>query len=341
MISPAPGDAPSPAADDEALAFLAASDAGLLSVVMGLLDQSDDCVKVLSVEGALTYMSCNGRRAMQIDDFEAIRGRKWWELWPAVAQAAVQGAAAKAAAGLPSRFEGFCPTGAGEPRWWDVSVSPIRDAAGEITALLSTSRDITARRQSQESLETIAYEMRHRLRNAYAVSAALTQMSARDEPAHRDFAQGLEQRFQGLAVAQGRLLDAAGGSERLPLLMDALLEAFGAANAVTVGELPDVALSERAARATALVLGELCTNSLKYGALRNGGAIRLDGTLNDGRVVLDWRETAQARPGAAKDAGGGSGFSIIRKMLQAHGGDLQVHWRPDGVDVTIGLDVSS
>ena len=337
-------DPPPQAGDDEAIAFLSATDAGLASVVMGLLDQSDDCVKVLSPEGALTYMSCNGRKAMQVDDFEAIRGRNWWELWPSGDEATVRNAVLTAAKGHTARFEALCPTAAGEARWWDVSVSPIRDGEGEVTALLSTSRDVTARRQAQQSLEAVAHEMRHRLRNAYAVSAALTHMSARDAPEHREFARGLEERFQTLAVAQGQLLDTAGGLESLPQLVTALLGGYGLNQGiVSVGTLPEVGLSEAAVRAVALALGELCTNSLKYGALRLGGSISLTGELRGRSVVLDWHERSDGEPpaGGQGSSGGGSGYSIVRKMLQAHGGDFDVRRRPGEVDVTIALDVNS
>ena len=51
--------------DLETLSFISAMEAQLSSVLIGLLDQSDDCVKILSPDGRLKYMSCNGRAAMQ------------------------------------------------------------------------------------------------------------------------------------------------------------------------------------------------------------------------------------------------------------------------------------
>ena len=60
------------------------------------------------------------------------------------------------------RFEAFCPTAKGSPRWWDVSVTPIRSDSTELFAILSVSRDVTAQRQAFESVETMAHEMRHR-----------------------------------------------------------------------------------------------------------------------------------------------------------------------------------
>lgn len=54
--------------DPETQSFISGTEVQLSSVLIGLLDQSDDCVKVLSLDGRLKYMSCNGREAMQVDN---------------------------------------------------------------------------------------------------------------------------------------------------------------------------------------------------------------------------------------------------------------------------------
>lgn len=53
------------------------------------------------------------------------------------------------------RFEAFCPTAKGRPRWWDVAVAPIRDPKGQISRVLAVARDITARREADERLQLI------------------------------------------------------------------------------------------------------------------------------------------------------------------------------------------
>lgn len=47
----------------EALTFLTDRDLSLSGVVLGIFDQSDDCIKLLDVEGRLQFMNCNGRQA--------------------------------------------------------------------------------------------------------------------------------------------------------------------------------------------------------------------------------------------------------------------------------------
>ena len=56
--------------------------------------------------------------------------------------------------GSETRFEAFCPTAKGKPRWWDVRVSPMRDARGTVLKIISVSRDITRRRRQDEQLRS-------------------------------------------------------------------------------------------------------------------------------------------------------------------------------------------
>ena len=52
------------------------------SLMTAMLEQSDDCIKMLNVDGTLEYMNCGGLKAMQIDEFSSVAGEKWWNLWP-------------------------------------------------------------------------------------------------------------------------------------------------------------------------------------------------------------------------------------------------------------------
>lgn len=112
-----------------------------------LMMSSPDCVKVLDLAGHLLLMNERGLCQMEIDDFAAqCAGREWRSLWPAEATESIHRALAAARDGTPTSFEAFCPTAKGTPRWWEVSVSPVRDRAGAVVRLLAISRDITERK---------------------------------------------------------------------------------------------------------------------------------------------------------------------------------------------------
>ena len=136
-------------------------------MLAAVLDQSADCIKVIGPNGSLDFMNRNGRCAFGIDDFNLVAGKDWWDMWPTESQHLVRNAIVTARDEGRARFEAYCPTTKGEPRWWDVTVSPLRDERGEVRGLISISRDVSADVRARELRDTTAAEMKHRLRNAY------------------------------------------------------------------------------------------------------------------------------------------------------------------------------
>nr|WP_290225188.1 PAS domain S-box protein [Trichocoleus desertorum] len=117
-----------------------------------ILDSSDDCIKVLDLEGRLLLMSRAGQMLLGIHDITPLLSTSWIEFWQGTDQQAAIEAIAKARAGEVFTFQGYCPTLDGEPKWWDIKISPIRGADGQIERLLCISRDITDRRQMEAAL---------------------------------------------------------------------------------------------------------------------------------------------------------------------------------------------
>jgi PAS domain S-box-containing protein len=115
-----------------------------------ILDSSDDCIKVLDLEGRLLFMSQPGQALLGIQDITPFLNASWAEFWKGDDQQAAIKAIAKARAGEVYTFQGYRPTLNGTPKWWDIKVSPIRGAEGQVERLLCISRDITARRQSED-----------------------------------------------------------------------------------------------------------------------------------------------------------------------------------------------
>mgnify|MGYP000951477772 CR=1 FL=1 len=120
-----------------------------------LLEGSQDCIKVLDLDGRLLMMNEGGMRVMDICDFAPLRNQPWHSLWPTETQETVRAAIATARAGGVARFAGFCPTASGAPRWWDVAVNAIVDADGQPEQLLAVSRDITDRHRAEDLLRAL------------------------------------------------------------------------------------------------------------------------------------------------------------------------------------------
>lgn len=107
-----------------------------------LLEQSPDCVKILSVDGTLDFMNCNGLDAMEIEEPEKVLGQLWWHLWPDHSQAMVEANFRSSLGGRTVQFEAFCPTAKGNPRNWAVNLKPMIARDGPVVSVLATSREI-------------------------------------------------------------------------------------------------------------------------------------------------------------------------------------------------------
>ncbi len=81
-----------------------------------------------------------------------IEGQNWGGFWKGEAAELARAAVEAAKAGGSGRFQGYCPTFKGTPKWWDVTVTPILNEQGQPVRLVSNSRDITESKQAEEAL---------------------------------------------------------------------------------------------------------------------------------------------------------------------------------------------
>ena len=118
----------------------------------GVFEGSPDCIKLLDADGHILAMNRNGICAMEIDDFKTVRGAMWPTLWTEENRHAIEAAIVAARSGRNYTLNLACPTAKGSPRWWDVTVSPIIGVDGQVTRILSVSRDITEARFAMEKV---------------------------------------------------------------------------------------------------------------------------------------------------------------------------------------------
>jgi len=121
----------------------------------GVLESSGDCINVLSLEGRILSMNAEGQRRMQVGDFENVRDADWLALWTDGSEGPAGHALAQAQSGGAGRFVGACLTLQGEPRKWDVVITPINDPAGQPEKLLVVARDVTERQAAEEKFGII------------------------------------------------------------------------------------------------------------------------------------------------------------------------------------------
>ncbi len=301
-----------------------------------LLDQSLDCVKLISREGVVQYMNRNGLCAMEIDDLASVVGQRWSDLWPEEARASIQDALKDAASGAV-RFDAFCPTAKGSPRWWDVSVSQVEDRQGRWLGYLSVSRDVTGARLAKEVAEISAAEMRHRLKNSYAMVAGLLTSLARGHPQREAFVGEIRDRLSALGVAQTMFVAQEHAPCDIRELLPALLVAFDHPECpIDVEDLPHAVIDQGQADALALVLGELAVNSSKHGALTSQGRIVVRANITPDALVIRWSERS-SRQVQAHSRTDGQGLRLIKRILSARRGSLEIDWTDNGLDAVITL----
>ena len=117
-----------------------------------IIDSSGDSIKVLDLKGNLLSMSEGGQTLLEIDDINQYLNKSWVDFWKGDDNKAAINAIANAKKGESALFSGFRPTEKGTPKWWEIIVSPIKNAQGKIYHLLAVSREITERKRAEEKI---------------------------------------------------------------------------------------------------------------------------------------------------------------------------------------------
>lgn len=142
-----------------------------------ILDSSNDCIKVLTLNSEIVYISPGGLCLLEIDDPTSILNTIWVDCWQGEDYENAQAAIAAATLGNIGQFQGYLATAKGTPKWWDSRITPVRDASGQVVQLVAISRDITARKQAEAErlqAEMALQEAHVQLESALAAGSVYT-----------------------------------------------------------------------------------------------------------------------------------------------------------------------
>lgn len=304
-----------------------------------VLEQSTDCVKLVGPDGELLWMNPNGLCAMEINDFQPFVNREWATLWPEESRPLIRDALAKAASGQNARIEAFCPTALGTPRWWEVSISPVKAPDGSAAGFVSVSRDVSQLHADAEALRILLEEMRHRLKNSFAIVCSMLRTIARGDAANTAFAEDMVGRISSLARAQTLFsgdLEAADLCDLLVTLVSPFQD--GTRNIINVECDRRYAITREEADVISLVVGELTVNSTKHGAIGNGGQIDLVAIRQDDQQRIVWTERAETKV-ASISRPGGQGLKLIERICKARGATFSIVWSEYGLEAVLCLPI--
>ena len=123
-----------------------------------IVENTDDCVKILDLDGRLLHINREGLRLLEITDTAEVLNRPIAGFFEGDARRLAEAAVAEAINGGHGRFQGLLRNASGTARWWDVVVTPITDVNGAVVQLLAVSRDVTERRR-EEAFRTTHHQV--------------------------------------------------------------------------------------------------------------------------------------------------------------------------------------
>ena len=204
--------------------------------------------------------------------------------------------------------------------------------------------DVTGRKQAEEGRELLAGEMSHRVKNLLTIAAGLTAITSRSTTTTNDMARELTQRLTALGRAHDLVRPVPGEKAASVLLGDLLtvllapyddLGAFSGRIRVSV---PRMRVGEAATTIMALIVHELATNSLKYGALSvDTGTLDVSCSAQDEAVTIMWTESGGPKVQPPTTAPG-YGSRLIERSVAGHlRGSIHYDWVEEGLVVTLKL----
>ena len=204
--------------------------------------------------------------------------------------------------------------------------------------------DVTGRKQAEEGHELLAGEMSHRVKNLLAIASGLTTITSRSATSIEDMALELTRRLTALGRAHDlvRPLSAGqGGSALLGDLLSILLAPYddlGAFKGRIRVAVERAGIGETAATGIALVIHELATNSMKYGALSEPtGTLDISSAAEGDQIVLTWLE--RGGPSVVTPDGlAGFGSQLVKRSVSGQlGGSIDYDWSEGGLIVTLRI----
>jgi two-component system, chemotaxis family, CheB/CheR fusion protein len=221
-----------------------------------------------------------------------------------------------------------------------LTVSPVRDAGGRIVGASKIARDITERRRAQEQQELLIGEIKHRIKNTLATVQAIAMQTLRSASA--DERSAFIARLHALANAHDLLTLESWNRAPLRDVVGRVLQPFQEKHRerFLIEGHGDLWLSADRSVLLALVLHELATNAVKYGALSNGsGRVRVEWEVGSngkaGRIMLTWKESGgpPVKPPEHK----GFGSLLIERVVAAELGAARFAFLPQGVTCTFEI----
>ena len=215
---------------------------------------------------------------------------------------------------------------------------PIFDDDGSVTGIIVQGHDVSQEVQAIERQSVLVNELNHRVKNTLSIVQGLAMQSLKDRAAEEGRAI-FNARLRALAAAHNLLTEAYWKEALVEEIVKATSEA-AVGEAIRQFDLDGdrVMLEPQVAVSLAMIVHELCTNALKYGALSSDkGRIKVrwkrDPEAAD-RFIFSWEE--KDGPQVSTPQGTGFGTRLISRGIDQNGEESAIiTFDPKGLRYTM------
>ena len=202
-------------------------------------------------------------------------------------------------------------------------------------------RDITERKAEAERQQRILQESEHRVKNMLTVVQAIALQTAANSADMASFTDSFSGRLESLARAHQLLVGQVWQDVAISALADRVLGAEVVAGRARFGG-PELLLKAGQVLGLSMILHELFTNAIKYGALcTEAGTIEVDWDSDGASITLVWRELGTPCETPSAQSSGFGQRMIAMSVKSDLDGTIEREWRPDGLTATLIFPVSS
>lgn len=229
----------------------------------------------------------------------------------------------------------------GGVRWVHARGRLIRDEFLEPVRFSGAAIEITERKKSEEAQALLMHELSHRVKNTMAVVQAIVTQSLRNVSSVEEAGVKVQSRLATLARAHDILINRNWISASLEDVVRGTIHSSGMQedNRLRISG-PLVTLGPQQALSISLVIHEMLTNAVKYGALSNeGGSVDVLWEINGNQtpaLAFVWQETGGPLVTAPTRKGFGS--KLISSSLKALG-DIDIRYLPQGLRLALTADL--
>lgn len=307
-----------------------------------LVESSDDAIIAKDLDGVITDWNPGAERLFGYRR-EEVLGQSIMLLIPEDRRDEEPAILARIRAGERiNHFETIRRRKDGAPVAISLTISPIKDARGEIVGAAKIARDISDWQRAQEQQNMLLREMNHRIKNVFALTSGIVNLSARSASSPAELAATVSERLATLSRAHALTMSAvAAGGEPAATTLHALIAAILAP--YQAGERPrsevrgaDIPVPSTLVTSLSLLLHEFATNAAKYGSLSaEDGMVEITCSDRSSEFVIVWRE----RGGPSPTTTGSEGFgSRLVKATASQLGRVSRVWDPSGVVIELVIE---